>query len=67
MPRLLANIVPSGLLGVLVAGMLAASMSTYSAYMLAWSSVFVRDVLACTRSVDFSEQVTIRISASPRE
>ncbi|MBP1657760.1 MAG: Sodium:solute symporter family protein, partial [Bacteroidetes bacterium] len=62
MPRLLASVVPSGLLGVLVAGMLAASMSTYSAYLLAWSSVFVRDVLACTRSVDFSEQATVRIT-----
>ena len=62
MPRLLASVVPSGLLGVLVAGMLAASMSTYSAYLLAWSSVFVRDVLACTRSGDFSEQATVRIT-----
>ncbi len=46
MPRLLGSTVPSGLLGLMVAGMLAASMSTYSAYMLAWSTVATRDVIA---------------------
>ena len=46
MPRLLGSVVPSGLLGLLVAGMLAASMSTYSAYLLAWSTVATRDVIA---------------------
>ncbi len=61
MPRLLGLVVPRGFLGLLVAGMLAASMSTYSAYLLAWSSVFARDILACTRKVDFSERATVRI------
>ncbi|MCL4511655.1 MAG: sodium:solute symporter family protein [Bacteroidetes bacterium] len=46
MPRLLGSAVPSGLLGLMVAGMLAASMSTYSAYLLAWSTVATRDVVA---------------------
>ncbi len=46
MPRLLGSVVPSGLLGLMVAGMLAASMSTYSAYLLAWSTVATRDVIA---------------------
>ncbi|MBI2619974.1 MAG: sodium:solute symporter family protein [Ignavibacteriales bacterium] len=45
MPRLLGSVVPTGFLGLMVAGMLAASMSTYSAYMLAWSSVATRDVM----------------------
>jgi SSS family solute:Na+ symporter len=61
MPKLLGQIVPTGFLGLLVAGMLAASMSTYSAYMLAWSSVFARDVIGCTRPVDFSEKTTVLI------
>jgi SSS family solute:Na+ symporter len=39
--------------------MLAASMSTYSAYLLAWSSVATRDVIACFRARDFSERTTI--------
>ncbi len=46
MPKLLGTVVPSGLLGLMVAGMLAASMSTYSAYLLAWSTVATRDVIA---------------------
>jgi SSS family solute:Na+ symporter len=62
MPRLLGTIVPSGLLGLLIAGMLAASMSTYSAYMLAWSSVFARDVLGCLGPSDLPEATTIRIT-----
>jgi SSS family solute:Na+ symporter len=45
MPRVLGMVVPSGFLGLMIAGMLAASMSTYSAYMLAWSSVATRDII----------------------
>ena len=59
MPKLLGIVTPRGLLGLLVAGMLAASMSTYSAYLLAWSSVATRDVIACLRPNDFSERTTI--------
>jgi SSS family solute:Na+ symporter len=62
MPKLLGLVTPSGLLGLLVAGMLAASMSTYSAYLLAWSSVITRDVIACVRHEDFDERTTIRIT-----
>ncbi|MPZ19490.1 MAG: sodium:solute symporter family protein [Luteitalea sp.] len=62
MPRLLATVVPSGLLGLLVAGMLAASMSTYSAYMLAWSSVLARDVIGCVRPTALPERTTMWIA-----
>lgn len=62
MPQLLGRIVPTGFLGLLVAGMLAASMSTYSAYLLAWSSVLARDVIACTRKTDFPERTTMAIT-----
>jgi SSS family solute:Na+ symporter len=62
MPKLLGAIVPPGFLGLLVAGMLAASMSTYSAYLLAWSSVLARDVIACARPNDFPESTTIAIT-----
>jgi SSS family solute:Na+ symporter len=61
MPRLLGEIVPTGFLGLLVAGMLAASMSTYSAYMLAWSAVFARDVAGGIRP-DLTEKDTIRLT-----
>jgi len=59
MPKLLGRVTPHGFLGLLVAGMLAASMSTYSAYLLAWSSVATRDVIACLRPTNFSERTTI--------
>ncbi len=62
MPKLLATVVPSGFLGLMVAGMLAASMSTYSAYMLAWSSVATRDIIGPFRKNAMSEKVTIRLS-----
>ena len=62
MPRLLGAVVPPGFLGLLVAGMLAASMSTYSAYLLAWSSVLTRDVIACARPQDFQETTTVAIT-----
>jgi SSS family solute:Na+ symporter len=60
MPKLMGAIVPTGFLGLLVAGLLAASMSTYSAYLLAWSSVLTRDVIACTRPKDFPEATTVK-------
>jgi SSS family solute:Na+ symporter len=62
MPRLLGAVVPTGFLGLLVAGMLAASMSTYSAYLLAWSSVLARDVIACSRPKDFQESTTVAVT-----
>jgi SSS family solute:Na+ symporter len=62
MPRLLGATVPSGFLGLLVAGMLAASMSTYSAYLLAWSSVLTRDVIACLRPRDLPERATVMLT-----
>jgi len=45
MPLVLGKIVPTGLLGVLVAGLLAAFMSTHDSYLLCWSSVISRDVV----------------------
>ncbi len=59
MPKLLGTITPHGFLGLLVAGMLAASMSTYSAYLLAWSSVATRDVIACLRPTNFGQRTTM--------
>ncbi len=59
MPKLIGAMTPRGFLGLIVAGMLAASMSTYSAYLLAWSSVATRDVIACFRTTDLSESTTI--------
>lgn len=62
MPKLLGRVTPHGFLGLFVAGMLAASMSTYSAYLLAWSSVATRDVIACLRPNNLSERTTIWVT-----
>jgi len=45
MPRYLATIVPAGLMGLLIAAMLAADMSTDSSYMLTWGGVIWNDIL----------------------
>jgi SSS family solute:Na+ symporter len=46
MPVLLSMVVPVGVMGLLVAAMLAADMSTDSSYMLTWGSVIYNDILA---------------------
>jgi SSS family solute:Na+ symporter len=56
MPFFLAQIVPAGMMGVLVAAMLAADMSTDSAYMLTWGSVIYNDILAPFRRTKWSEK-----------
>lgn len=56
MPTALSMIVPSGLVGLLVAAMLAADMSTDSSYMLTWSSVIYNNILAPLRKRQWSER-----------
>lgn len=58
-PQFVADLLPVGLLGLVVAGMLAAFMSTHSNYLLCWASVLSRDVLApiCGRQLDERWQV----------
>jgi solute:Na+ symporter, SSS family len=49
MPRMIAQILPTGILGLVVAGMLAATMSVNSSYLLGWSSVIAQDIIAPMR------------------
>lgn len=56
MPLFLSTFVPIGLMGLLVAAMLAADMSTDSSYMLTWGSVIYNDILAPFRKTRWSEQ-----------
>jgi SSS family solute:Na+ symporter len=51
---------PIGLMGILVAAMLAADMSTDSAYMLTWASVIYNDLLAPFRKGRWSERRGLR-------
>jgi len=54
MPKMLGLVVPAGLMGLLVAAMLAADMSTDSSYMLTWGGVIYNDILAPFRKSPWS-------------
>jgi len=56
MPRMLRMIVPPGLMGLLLAAMLAADMSTDSSYMLTWGSVIYNDIMAPFHKRAWSEK-----------
>jgi SSS family solute:Na+ symporter len=60
MPKFLSTFVPVGLMGLLIAAMLAADMSTDSSYMLTWSSVIYNDILAPFRKTKWSEKRGLR-------
>lgn len=56
MAHLVATILPHGLLGLVVAGMVAASLSSFSGYLLAWSSIISRDIVSPLLRRDLSEK-----------
>jgi len=56
MPTWLAGFLPVGLMGLLIAAMLAADMSTDSSYMLTWASVIYNDVVAPWRRPGWTER-----------
>lgn len=56
MPIFLSTFVPIGLMGLCIAAMLAADMSTDSSYMLTWGSVIYNDILAPFRKSTWSEK-----------
>jgi len=59
MPKMLAEIVPTGLLGIVLAAMLAAFMSTNSCYLLSWSAILTQDVVAPLRKTDMTSSQRI--------
>ena len=56
MPKFLATFLPTGLMGLLIAAMLAADMSTDSSYMLTWGSVIYNDILRPLRTNRWSDK-----------
>jgi len=60
MPRFLSTFIPVGLMGLLVAAMLAADMSTDSSYMLTWASVIYNDILAPIHKHRWSDKKGLR-------
>lgn len=55
MPMFLAHFAPVGLMGIVIAAMLAADMSTDSSYMITWGGVIYNDILAPFRKTPWSE------------
>ena len=66
MPKMLATILPSGVLGLVVAGMLAATMSVNSSYLLGWSAIIAQDIILPLRRRPLSslEQVMLNRGAN---
>ena len=62
MPIYLAYILPSGVLGLIVAAALAAMMSTFDSYLLCWSSIFINDIVVPSSSGEMSEKSKIRLT-----
>lgn len=60
LPRFLNTFLPIGLMGLLIAAMLAADMSTDSSYMLSWGSVIYNDILAPLRKTQWPHRRAIR-------
>lgn len=56
MPIFLAKVLPSGLLGMIAAGMFAAFMSTHDSYLLSWSSVITQDIVAPLKGEKLSDK-----------
>jgi SSS family solute:Na+ symporter len=59
MPEFLSMFLPVGLMGLLIAAMLAADMSTDSSYMLSWGSVIYNDILAPFRKRAWTDRRAI--------
>lgn len=55
LPHALSRILPAGVIGLVTVGFLSASMSTYSSYLLAFSSILVEDVIGARKQRPFSD------------
>ena len=62
MPLMLTQILPSGILGLVVSGMLAATMSVNSSYLLGWSSVIAQDIILPLRKRPLSSRSKVLLN-----
>jgi Na+(H+)/acetate symporter ActP len=62
MPWMVAGLIPSGWMGLVMAGMLAASVSTYAGYFLGWSAVISQDVVSPLLGRELSERGKLRLT-----
>jgi solute:Na+ symporter, SSS family len=62
MPEMIARILPTGVLGIVVAGMLAATMSVNSSYLLGWSSVISQDIVLPLRRQPLAQRSQVLLN-----
>jgi SSS family solute:Na+ symporter len=62
MPWMIAMVLPTGLAGLMLAGMLAASVSTYAGYFLGWSAIIAQDVVGPLLRRPLSEAGKLRLT-----
>ena len=62
MPMYLYEILPVGILGIVVAGMLAAFMSTHDSYLLCWSTIITNDIIEPLSNKTLSSSRKIQIT-----
>jgi len=62
MPWMVAALIPTGWLGLVMAGMLAASVSTYAGYFLGWSAVISQDVVSPLLGRELSTAGKLRLT-----
>lgn len=62
MPAYISTLLPAGMMGIMIAAMLAADMSTDSSYMLTWGSVIYNDILGPFRRGPQSDKRGILIN-----
>ncbi len=62
MPVMLSRILPSGVLGLVVSGMLAATMSVNSSYLLGWSSIIAQDIVLPLRHKPLSSRSQVLLN-----
>jgi SSS family solute:Na+ symporter len=62
MPEFLHQLLGPGARGIVLAGMLAATMSVNSAYLLGWSSIISQDIIVPLRRKPLSEKAQMRVN-----
>ena len=62
MPQYLSKILPVGIIGIVVAGMLAAFMSTHDSYLLCWSTIITNDIIEPLSGKKLSSSLKIFLS-----
>jgi len=61
-PKYLSDILPVGFFGLVVAGMLAAFMSTHDSYLLCWSTIITNDIIEPLYGKELSSNFKIKIT-----